>query len=167
MNSQRGNFNTKRALKMPKKTVHRSVIEIYKDIKEKILNPKGLSLVERDACIAYLRDVQGLDITEIAAFLQMHRKSISLRLQKLENRRALELSMKGIDSFKLAIRLMGTTAFVKSKARENKDWRTYLDAEHRLIEKLQELGVIYKAPLKIDNCQAMFVQENRSNSKNS
>jgi len=138
-----------KVIKLHKKTIQRRPMDICLSIKNKTFNHETLTKLERDTCIEYLYTTQGLNQTEIADYLKITRMTVWSRIKALEARHALELSYKGIDAYKIAWHLIVTTQYVKSRAREKDDFRLYLDAEHRLKDALQDLGVVYKAPLQV------------------
>lgn len=127
----------------------RTPAEICLAIKENRFDFKTLTVPERDACIEYLYESQGFNQSEIATILRISRRTVWRRIQRFDTQRALELSIRGVDSYQLAQRLIMTTAYVKSRAREKEDYRLMMDAEHKLKDALQDLGVVYKAPLQI------------------
>ena len=131
-----------------KEAVHVSAYQLCEKIKKGLIEPEALTDVQRDACIEYLKYDLGWTNLEIAEFLKRHRHTIAAHCRAIEDRQAQELADKGIDKFKVATKLYMVTEMVKANARRKGDFRLVLDAEHKLIEKLQSLGVLYEAPKK-------------------
>lgn len=131
-------------------SMQRSVLDIIEEIRQGSLNPKLLSDSLLDACIEYLHFEQGEPQYEIAPLLQRNRNTISLHAKRILKKKAEELKVRGIDVYEIAQRLKWNTELVMYQARKEKDWRLYNDAYHKYIDRMQSLGVIYKAPDQLE-----------------
>lgn len=127
-----------------------SIIELLDSIKSGAIKPEDLSEVQYLACVEHLRFEEGWPKIRIAAFLGRNRKTVMKHINMLEEKRTLELRAKGIDVYSIASRLIWMTDVVTAKAHNDGDWRLYIDAYHKLIDKLQALGLLYHEPVKLD-----------------
>lgn len=128
----------------------KSVPEIVKEIEQGALNPKLLSDPLLDACVEYLHFERGESQYVVAAFLKRNRKTIAAHAKRILKVRSEELKVRGVDVYEFAQRLKWHTELVMYEARKDKDWRLYSDTFHKYIERMQSLGVIYKAPDQLE-----------------
>ncbi len=134
---------------MAMKTMQKSIPDLLEKIKQGTVDPKLLSDSLLDLCIEYFLE-QGESQNAIASFLQRNRNTISLHARRILKKRAEELRVRGVDVYELAQRLEWKSELVMYEARKNKDWRLYIETYHKYIERLQSLGVIYKAPDQLE-----------------
>lgn len=124
--------------------------EIIEMIEQGALNPKFLSGSLLDACIEYLCFERGVPKYSAARLLQRNRNTINAHAAKILKKRSEELKARGIDIYELAQRLTWNTELTMYHALKEKDFRLYNDTYHKYIERLQSLGVIYKAPAQLE-----------------
>lgn len=124
--------------------------EIIEMIEQGTFNPKLLSDSMLDACIEYLCFERGVSKYSAAYLLKRNRNTINAHAARILKKRAEELKVRGIDVYELAQRLKWNTELTMQAALKEKDFRLYNDVYHKYIERLQTLGVIYKAPDKLE-----------------
>lgn len=124
----------------------RTVPEIIDLIKKGEFNPRLLDDSQLDMCIEHLYFYEGEYQYNIATLLKRHHNTISNHTIRILKQRADELRIRGVDVYELAQKLFYHTKFCMDQAKKDRDWRLYIDAYHKYIERLQSLGVVYKAP---------------------
>lgn len=130
-----------------RQTGQKSIPDLIREIELGAFNPKQLNNTLLDQCIEYLCHEQGLSMLSVAHLLKRNRHTIENRAKKILKKRAEELRVRGIDVYELAMRLDWITKLVMNAASRGKDWRLYMEAYHKYIDKLQDLGVIYRSPV--------------------
>ena len=128
-----------------------------KDQSRPPLDPKELSDTLKDAVIEYLKYHEGLLNIEIAHVMKIHPSTVIRKLSGIAERRALELHKRGYNIWTVVEKIEATCELVQRKARDNNDWRLYLDAEIKKWTELQKLGVVYEKPLEVD-IKAVFTE---------
>jgi len=124
-------------------------IDIVTRIQKGKLKPETLKGDTRDLVIEYLKQHEGLYNYEIARLLKVHRDTIKRRMTIIETRRAVELQEKGFSTWDIAQKVISTTDYVMRKARDTKDFKLYLDAFHKSIDRLQGLGIVFEKPQQV------------------
>lgn len=136
---------------MSKVVVPFSPLSTLKAIDKGELDPDKLTRQERDICIEYLRFDEGYSYYEIAHLMKCDRKTASAVIKRTKQRNSVIVEQAGYDVYGEAFEVMRMTALVKRKARDAGDWRLYMDAHYKMLDKLQSLGVIYEAPKKVEH----------------
>lgn len=124
-------------------------IELTKKFQKKELEYSDLTSAQKKAVIKYLIQEQALTYHEASDLMNCHYNTIYYQMKTIREEQALELATKGLDKYEIAAKLKGVVEFVKKKARDSKDWKLYLEAELRFIEKLQSLGVLFESPTEV------------------
>lgn len=137
-------------INMDEENVEKTVPEIVEEIKRGDLNPKLLSNDVLDLIIEHLHFEKGESQHVVASLLKRNRLTILNHAKKILKAKAEELKVRGTDVYELAQRLTWHTHMTMCKAKDKDDWRLYIDVYHRYLERLQSLGVIYKAPTQIE-----------------
>ena len=120
-----------------------NALDTLKRIREGLVDPKEVSILDRRTCVAYLRS-EGYTQEEIAEIFNVHRvtiardeKTISKELAKLVD----EIEVKAI-----AGDLIAYARHLTAKAIRQKDYSLAWKIKRELIYDLQSLGYLPKAP---------------------
>ena len=120
-----------------------NVVDILKRIREGSLDPKEISISDRQVCVAYLR-LEGYRQEEIAQIFKVHRLTI-MRDEKA-NRRELAKLVDEIDVKNYAGELIASARHLRAKALRKKDYTLAWNIERGLLSDLQSLGYLPRAP---------------------
>lgn len=126
----------------------KNAINIFEAINTGILNPHKLKRKERLGLVAFLRN-EGQTQEEIAKFLSFCAKTIWLDCRDIKRNAAQlvdEITVKRIGG-----ELMREAEVLISKAKKAKDYKLAWQIRCDLIDKLQSMGFVYRAPDKLEH----------------
>ena len=123
--------------------VYKNASEVLKLIREGTINPSELKPEDRRPVVAYLR-LEGHTEDEMAALFNMSVRTIQKDLHFLSKDRV--KIMKGLDILEVAGRLVQTAKHLALKSRRAGNYATSWKIEKELIESLQNMGFVYRAP---------------------
>lgn len=130
------------------KITGKSAIELSELIQQKAFNAHNLHRKERLQIVAFLRS-QGKSQYEIARFLGFCDKTIWLDCRDLKRNSAHlvdELTLK-----RVAGDLIREADVLVNKAKKAEDYKLAWQIKCELIDKLQSMGFVYKAPDKLEH----------------
>jgi len=123
------------------------------------LEPSELSRIQKIQLIEYLKYSEALSNVEISDFLKIHRVTVAKRLDEIDERQTLELEEKGFSTWDIARKVIQTTDYIMRKARDNEDYKLYLDAFHKSIDRLQTLGIVFEKPHTLEVQHSIYTEE--------
>ncbi len=125
------------------KRAYKNAFEVLTVIRDGTLDPASLETADRKPVVAYLR-LEGHNVDEIAQLFGVPTKTISNDLYDLSKDR-LGL-VKKINLFDVAGRLIEMAKHLSRKSRREGDYSGAWKIERELMESLQSLGFVYRAP---------------------
>lgn len=125
------------------KRAYKNAFEVLTLIRDGTLDPSSLEPADRQPVVAYLR-LEGHNVDEIAQLFGVSAHKISQDLYALSKDRV--KLVKGINLFDVASRLIEMAKHLSRKARREGDYSGSWKIEKELMEALQSLGFVYRAP---------------------
>ena len=114
-----------------------NAVDILKKIRGGSLDPKEISITNRQTCVAYLR-FEGYTQDEIAEIFGVHRRTI-MRDEKANRKEAAKL-VDEIDVRSYTGELIASARNLRAKALRKKDYALAWKIRRELISDLQSLG---------------------------
>ena len=125
------------------KRAYKNAFEVLTMIRDGTLDPSSLEPADRQPVVAYLR-LEGHNIDEIAQLFGVSTHNISQDLYELSKDRV--KLIKRINLFEVAGRLIEMAQHLSRKSRREGDYSGAWKIERELMESLQSLGFVYRAP---------------------
>lgn len=123
--------------------VYRNASEVVDMIRRGTMQPAELKLGDRRPVVAYLR-LEGHTEDEMAGLFNVSLKTISNDLRAMSEDRT--RAMKGLDLFEISGRLVQIAKHLALRARKAGNYATSWKIEKELVESLQGMGFVYRAP---------------------
>ena len=125
------------------KRAYKNAFEVLTLIRDGTLDPSQIEPADRQPVVAYLR-LEGHNVDEIAQLFGVSTYKIRSDLRELFRDRV--RLVKKIDLFDVAGRLIEMAKHLSRKSRREGDYSGAWKIERELMESLQSLGFIYRAP---------------------
>lgn len=122
---------------------YKNAAEIVDMIRKGTLQPSELKAEDRRPTVAYLR-LEGYTADEMAGLFKVNIRTITGDLKLLSEDRT--KIIKGLDLFEVSGRLIQIAKHLALKARREGSYAASWKIEKELIESLQSLGFVYRAP---------------------
>ena len=125
------------------KRAYKNAFEVLTMIRDGTLDPSSLEPADRQPVVAYLR-LEGHNVDEIAQLFGVSTHKISQDLYELSKDRV--KLVKRINLFEVAGRLIEMAQHLSRKSRREGDYSGAWKIDRELMESLQSLGFVYRAP---------------------
>lgn len=126
----------------------KNAISMFEAIKANTLNPRSLKRNERLQLVAFLRN-EGLTQEEIANLLSFCAKTIWLDCRDIKRNAARLINEISVE--RVGGELIREAEVLISKAKKAKDYKLAWQIRCELIDKLQSMGFVYRAPDKLEH----------------
>lgn len=123
--------------------MYKNAAEVLSMIRDGMLKPSELSAEDRRPVVAYLR-IEGYSKEEMSRLFEVSSRTIAFDLAAVSKSRV--KIMKGLSLLEVAGRLYENARYLARKARREGSYATSWKIEKELVESLQSLGFIYRAP---------------------